>query len=293
MKLINPSFLLLTSAVTIFIMTKGVHAFDDDFVGDAYTILFEGEFMFSREAALGNRCRIELGDDGNLVTKRNGRVTWSTGPAPMGENANYRLTVTGQGSLLVEVDRDDGIDVYRTVRDAIPEYSEYFKYNWWDAEYSLVFDTDCNIHVMAKIWFQGSQQQIPVWSNMKKELTKMDVMLRGDILQGTFHLCCDSKRYCVDVQSFLVLQNDCNLVQYVGNDLSDKSDVVWSPGIGLGEGSECYVYVGENFIGAYEGTFYEDERDLEDPRRDRLYWQSATDNWEETQVLSDEGFYAD
>lgn len=120
----------------------------------------------------------------------------------------------------------------------------------------------------------------------------MDVMLRGDILQGRFLLCCESKRYCVDVDSFLVLQHDCNLVQYVGNDLSDKADVVWSPGIGLGQGSECYVYVGDNFIGAYEGTFYEDERDSEDPRRDRLYWQSATDNWEETQLVTDEGFFA-
>lgn len=89
-----------------------------------------------------------VSDDGNLVTKRDGKVTRSTGPFPFGENASYRVSVTGQGSLLVELDGDDGTDVYRTVRNS---YVEGYDLNQIDPEYSPEFDSGCNVRVVAKI----------------------------------------------------------------------------------------------------------------------------------------------
>ena len=273
---ISKALLLQLSAVA-YLMSLNVDAACDG----TYPILSQDYFMFGSEKAFDGRCRIELLEDGSLVTKRDGQITWSTGPSPYGEIVSYFAHLKYDGRLVIGVDGDAGDDeFYSTVKSDVP-------YVYDDPQFTLDFDSDCFLQINAKST-EGEDKRTMVWSNMRSHLITGDVMGRGDILQGSFHMYSDTKDYGADIKSFILLQNDCNLVQFVGNDLSDRGDVVWSPGISRGEGAECFVYIAPNFIGAYEGKFLNDGRI---PDRSNLYWERKIDDgaW----LGSDEGFHAD
>ena len=274
---ISKAFFLFVSAVT-FLASSSVDAACDD---DKYPILSQDYFMYGSEEAFGGRCRIELLEDGSLVTKRNGQITWSTGASPYGESVSYFAHLKYDGTFVIGVDGDeDSIEFYSTVKSDVP-------YVYDDPRFTLDFDSDCNLQVNARS-IEGEDKRVMVWSNMRSHLITGDVMGRGDILQGSFYMYSDSKSYGTDVKSFILLQHDCNLVQFVGSDLSDRGDVVWSPRIGRGAGAECFVYIAPNFIGAYEGKFLNDGRI---PNSSDLYWSRKIDDgaW----LGSDEGFHED
>ena len=243
--------------------------------------------------AHNGKCQLRLQRDGNLIARRRisdseeYKTAWSTGS--MERSDDYTATLDSATGML-QIWKNQ-VKVYTTVRSADP-YN-----NSGEPPYTLVMDENCVLTILGKEYDNDGTFDVPIWQNIRRSLTNTDVLKRGEILQGFHHLCSCPERqgrdYCVTVPMFIALQEDCNLVQRVGHDWADAGDVVWSPNVARPQADDCYVYVDQDSVGLFEGTFEDVSRNVGHPARPERYWRTDYGNWEETEVHDDNGFYAD
>eukprot|EP00978_Attheya_sp_CCMP212_P005744 scaffold12860_cov54-Attheya_sp.AAC.5 len=245
------------------------------------------------------KCAITLQKDGALKTRRKEsiyenaefRQVWSTGT--LGSKGNYMATLD-DGTLKIQTGNEN--PVYSTVR-ASDEYEAAGK-----APYRLVIDDDCVLSVLGEVTYSDGTYDVQIWTSVRLWMTNGDVMQRGDIMTGFHYMrsCGNSgKQYSYTVPMHTMVMHNCNIIQRTGRDPADfedgGGDVVWKAEIddALPKSKNCYVYVDKNFVGAFEGNFIENERNIQYPERTGRYWRTKKGNWEETQVSNDQGFYQD
>ena len=90
-----------------------------------------------------------------------------------------------------------------------------------------------------------------------------------------YNVCvnCDVTGECIWVPHVLLLQHDCNLVQFRGQDGADRQDssVYWSSNSRRTDVDDCYLYNDEDRPRIYSGKL---DRTLEqlDPRAGEVLW---------------------
>jgi len=117
-------------------------------------------------------------------------------------------------------------------------------------------------------------------------------------------LCSDGSSghvYCVQSITSHLLLLGCNIVQKIGLFVTyfEESIFVWdSNSVKIGD-PDCYIFNNGDFIGVFEGKWDDYDRKTLYPERQGLIWRTpekdeegnVQDNWDETQLYGDRGFY--
>ena len=262
------------------------------------------------------KCRMGLSSKGRLFVERKVNVygndeyreAWSSKSSKLG-SGNYYAKINQDDGSLVIYKTQSGNDVvsWRTPVYAIPSY--YNDPGDVTKPFRLKIDEACVLRLAGKFENQeGSIVDREVWSNNRGYMTDLDIMQKGDIMSGFIpSICSDGSSghvYCVQtIVSHLSLQSDCNIVQKIGFDGSyfEESSTVWDSNSDKNGDPDCYIFNNGDFVGVFKGKWDDYDRETLYPERQGLIWRTPKrdeqgniqDNWGETQLIGDRGFYPD
>ena len=264
----------------------------------------------------GGKCRLGLTSKGKLYVDRKVDVygneqyeeAWSSLSSKLGSGSYYAKIDQDDGSLVIYKSQSAGDKVsWRTASYADSSY--YEDKSDVTKPFRLKIDEACVLRLVGKVEDEeGAIVDREVWSNNRGGMTKLDIMQQGDIMSGIIpSLCSDGSSghvYCVQsITTHLRLQSDCNIVQKIGFDGSyfGESSIVWDSNSDQKGDPDCYIFNNGDFIGVFEGKWDDYDRETLHPARQGLIWRTpekdvegnVQDNWEETQLYGDRGFYPD
>jgi hypothetical protein len=222
--------------------SRGAHA-EEEVIWSGADRLEVNEML---EAQNGN-CRLFVYGDGNFLVRRRipglddasdeWPTSWSTDRDQV--HAYYALELTHDGNL--ELYNEDDYEIVWTTNVVGDVSSD-------GTLHELVIDGACRL----KLQWDG----VDVWENIKIPPFKAgQVLQRGDMFRMSISIGqVPFISHPFRLQYVLLLQHDCNLVQYVGTDNADRGAVVWKtetprPMV------DCYLYLDKARVTLYEGTF--------------------------------------
>lgn len=217
-------------------------------------------------------CRMRMNGDGNVVVQRRLRalddkadrwaVSWDTG------------TFKREGMFVLELTVDGNLEIY-------DEEELNFPVVWTtnivpdsNAQYELVMDSVCRLKVQ--------KDGVDVWANIRiPPFAAGQVLQKGEMFRMTnnFEDIPNIIGHDFSLHHTLVLQHDCNLVQFLGTDRADRTEFVWSPRVALRPtpADGCHLYLDPKGRAAlYEGAF--NHSTTADEIRPNEYWSTPV-NW--------------
>eukprot|EP00545_Synedropsis_sp_CCMP1620_P003453 CAMPEP_0119011072 /NCGR_PEP_ID=MMETSP1176-20130426/5438_1 /TAXON_ID=265551 /ORGANISM="Synedropsis recta cf, Strain CCMP1620" /LENGTH=270 /DNA_ID=CAMNT_0006963841 /DNA_START=446 /DNA_END=1255 /DNA_ORIENTATION=+ len=232
------------------------------------------------EAQNGN-CRLRMNGDGNVVVQRRLRalddkfdrwaVSWDTGI--MKREGSFVMELALDGNL--EVYDEEGMDVSVVwTTNMVPDAN---------AQYDIVMDSVCRLKIQ--------KDGVDVWANILiPPFSAGQVLQKGEMFRMTRDMEKIPSMIPHDFKFHytLVLQHDCNLVQFLGTDRADRSKKVWSPNVSLKQVpfDDCYLYLDpKGRVALYEGVF--NHTTTQDEIRPNEYWSTPTD-WIDAAVHGEE-----
>jgi len=312
--------LTLYTFLTLGLDCYDVQANSPDLYGENVTVLLDEDKFLSgssnRKTFHGGKCRMAITGKGNLFIERNVdlygdeqyEVTWNSLASRFGTGSYYAKIDQEDGSLVIYKFLSEGDVVsWRTATYAIQPF--YEAKSIIHKPFRLQIDGACVLRLIVTVENdEGDIVDREVWSNNRVYMTKLDIMQKGDILSGFIpSLCSDGSSghvYCVQsITTHLRLQSDCNVVQKIGFDgfYFDESSIVWDSNSDKNGDPDCYIFNNGDFVGVFEGKWDDYDRETLYPERQGLIWRTprkdeqgnVQDNWEETQLYGDKGFYPD
>jgi len=286
--------------------------------GENVTVLRdEGKFRsgyLNTKTFHGGKCRVGLSHRfGNLYVERGVDVYgylqhetfFSSSSSNLGPGNYYAKINQDDGSLVIYKSQSSGDKVsWRTASYADSSFHE----NTSDITkpFRLKIDEACVLRLVGKIENdEGTLEDREVWSHIRDRMTKLDIMQKGEIMSGFIpSLCSDGSSghvYCVQSITSHLLLLGCNIVQKIGLFVTyfEESINVWdSNSVKIGD-PDCYIFNNGDFIGVFEGKWDDYDRKTLYPERQGLIWRTpekdeqgnVQDNWDETQLYGDRGFY--
>lgn len=238
-----------------------------------------------------NRCEVRLQKDGNFLVKRlvapnpyyqQYRTAWSTGATSSSSDGTFRAQLDGKdgskdGSLLV-IRRNNGGEETTVFSSNIGEPQELAGIDLELATHQLVIDEECVLKIYRDDQLAWTNNR---FGGLTGEPGLGDYLQKGEMfhVNQCFGSCDDTQDSCIWSPQVLVLQHDCNLVQFNGRDWADWEDgkgAVWSSKTPRGDLKDCYLYSDKDKVRLYEGTM---DKDLPQfaPRNDASYWEADSD----------------
>mgnify|MGYP005855479321 CR=1 FL=1 len=239
-----------------------------------------------------NRCQVKLQADGNFLVKRmvglndwqmHFQTSWHTSAGPVSDGNYYAKLDEHDGSLIVyRISMTDDNQVTYTSNIGDPE-SIYDLVVPLPREHMLVINENC----ILKLYRGTDDHKKELWTNNRAnglvgEPGISDYLQKGEM----FHMnvcersCNGRSDYCYYHPNALLLQHDCNLIQFRGRDMADfKEDpvVLWSSGSKRHETiPNCYLYEDEDTLRLYAGTLDKSLAQFE-PRGDPVLWVAPDD----------------
>jgi hypothetical protein len=229
-------------------------------------------------------CRLRMNGDGNVVVHRRLKalddkpdrwaVSWNLGS--FAKEGKYVLELTVDGQLVVYDEEEPN---FPTVWQSDNNHTAPGDSG---AEYTLVMDSACRLKVQ--------KDRVDIWANIKiPPFSAGQVLQKGDMFRMTRdHNSLSTIPHPFTLHYTLVLQHDCNLVQFIGTDLADRSETVWAanamyPGSG---GGDCHMYLDpKGRVSLHEGSF--NHTISRDEIRPYEYW-STPPGWMEQDGYGDE-----
>ena len=226
-------------------------------------------------------CRLTLQRDGNLVARRRGPY-WPK-PAtsdPIPESISWKSGSRGSGDYFATLTTDGNLQVIRRGTNNQVVFSTHvFAPTNGTATHELVFTDKCALLIMRHSGADINR----VWTNIHGWLDNFsadeypgldNVLTKGEFFtypgQNYGQVCGTGANFCMNVPFSLRLQQDCNLVTFVGHDFGDAAAVVWSAGVAQLKPSDCYLLVESNNVALYKGSF--DPTLPTDSARPGKYW---------------------
>jgi hypothetical protein len=210
--------------------------------------LRDGETIEAQDA----NCRLIMNGDGNVIVRRRisglddtvdgWPTSWST--HSIHSEADYTLELTSDGNLAV-YEEADAINETRAIVWTTNHPGDI------SASHKLVMDGACRLKIKS--------DDVDVWENIKiTPFQAGQVLQRGEQfrMSGNFESADDPDiAHGFVIHYVMLLQHDCNLVQFVGTDNADTGAVVWKSGTQMPEGTDCYLYLDNGHADLYSGMF--------------------------------------
>lgn len=218
-----------------------------------------------------NQCKVVMQRDGNLVVNtlvapnpyyQYYRPAWTSGTGSNSHSDTYYATLDEyDGSLKVFRDEDPSdIVLYSSnIPNPVPE-----------TDHGLYINEECVLVLRRgdKVVWQNNH-----WGGLGGNHNADDFLQKGEMTN--MKVCeYNQKGECIWVLHTLMLQHDCNLVQFEGRDYSGKLEnnrVIWASHSRRTDVDDCYLYCDEDRPRIYEGTL---DRTLDqfDPRAGVVLW---------------------
>lgn len=249
-------------------------------------ILSQGSFLEAGKSLTTSNgaCRLSLQRDGNLITRRRGPFWPKPGNSdPIPESVSWTSGSRGRGDYFATIQTDGNLQVIRRGSTNQVVFSTHVYASVDDsATHELVFTDKCALRI-RRLSSAGNVIDTRVWTNIHEWLDNFsaddrpgldNVLAKGEFFSypGQNHgtVCGTGAKFCMEVPFSLRLQNDCSLVTFVGHDQGDRAAVVWSAGVSLPNGSDCYLLVDSHNVALYKGSF--DPTLPRDSKRPGKYW---------------------
>lgn len=260
------------------------------FTSSRAVVMKEGQVWQSGEKRFYHeyRCQVKLQEDGNFVVKRlvgqphymTYQTSWHTPPGSS-DFDHYAKLDGYDGSLKVyqqagDSSSDDAGVIYTSNvgnPEALNDFVEPLP-----REHQLTINEECVLEI-----FRGDRA---LWTNNRAGglggvAGISDYLQRGEMMHMNVchHGCHEGDDVCLWVPNTLVLQQDCNLVQFRGMDWADylKDKVVlWSSNTSDKSVEDCYLYSDNDRVRLYAGTLDKSLSQFE-PRGDPVLWDGPLD----------------
>jgi len=174
-------------------------------------------------SSANGECKLLLQGDGNLIVRKNGNSTWSSGSfnvAPFNTHANvgpFFLKLQRGGAMVIKDDINGDV-IYSTRTRNMPLDNTLG---------GLFFNEDCSITVKA------NNDHYDLWTNVRTKFYGGNRLDNGEMIKYPIN----------NPQYTLILQNDGNLILFEGVDRSDydgAQDIIWGAGVTSDAGADKF-----------------------------------------------------